>query len=116
MQQHLRGGSKIDLTLQEPFDDEPRESLAMKKYYFDIRHGSQFIRDDEGVEFPNAESVRRQAITTLSEIARECVTGRPQHRIAVEVRDEYGPILEANISFTMKLVVRGVRECQLALL
>ncbi|MEK9285440.1 MULTISPECIES: hypothetical protein [unclassified Bradyrhizobium] len=75
----------------------------MKKYYFDIRHGSQFIRDDEGVEFPNAESVRQEATTTLSEIARECVRGGPQHRIAVEVRDDHGPILEASVSFTVKL-------------
>lgn len=101
MQQHL-GGGKIDLELQEPFEGAPRESVAMKKYYFDIRDGSQSIRDDEGAELPNIESARREATTTLSEIARECVRGGRQHRMAVEVRDDHGPILEASLSFVMK--------------
>lgn len=74
----------------------------MKKYYFDIRDGSQFIRDDEGAELPNIESARQEATTTLSEIARECVNGRRQYRMAVEVRDDHGPILEASLSFAMK--------------
>ncbi|XSC42443.1 DUF6894 family protein [Bradyrhizobium sp. RDT10] len=54
MQQHLKCGSKIDLELQDLFDGTTRES-PMKRYYFDIRDGSQFIRDDEGAELPNID-------------------------------------------------------------
>ncbi|UVO35750.1 hypothetical protein KUL72_31000 [Bradyrhizobium arachidis] len=74
----------------------------MKKYYFDIRDGSQFIRDDEGLELPNIESARQEATTALSEMAREWGRGRPQHHMAVEVRDDHGPILDASFSFLMK--------------
>ncbi|WP_445219600.1 DUF6894 family protein [Bradyrhizobium sp. Pa8] len=55
----------------------------MKRYYFDIRDGSQFIRDDEGVELPDIESARQEATAALSEITREWDRGRPQHRMAV---------------------------------
>ncbi|MCK1515092.1 hypothetical protein IVB22_21500 [Bradyrhizobium sp. 190] len=74
----------------------------MKRYYFDVRDGSQFIHDDEGVELPNIESARQEATTALSEMAREWVRGGPQHRMAVEVRDDHGPILEASLGFVMK--------------
>ncbi|MGL3104969.1 DUF6894 family protein [Bradyrhizobium sp. BR 1432] len=62
----------------------------MKRYYFDIRDGSQFIRDDEGVELPDIESARQEATAALSEITREWASSRPQHRMAVEVRDDCG--------------------------
>ncbi|WP_024510681.1 hypothetical protein [Bradyrhizobium sp. ARR65] len=75
----------------------------MKKYYFDIRDGSQFISDDEGVVLPNIESARQEATSTLSEITRDWVRGRPQHHMAVEVRDDHGPILDASVSFVLKL-------------
>ncbi|WP_430648613.1 DUF6894 family protein [Bradyrhizobium manausense] len=71
----------------------------MKRYYFDIRDGGQFIRDDEGVELPDIESARQEATAALSEISRECGRGGPQHRMAVEVRDDRGPVLEATFSF-----------------
>lgn len=68
-----------------------------------MRDGSQFIRDDEGVELPHIECARQEATTTLSEVARECVRSGPQHRMAIEVRDDHGPILEASLSFMVKL-------------
>ncbi|MFK4719264.1 hypothetical protein ABIE89_000364 [Bradyrhizobium niftali] len=75
----------------------------MKRYYFDIRDGIELIRDDDGEELPNIDSARHEAATTLSEIARACVKEGGQHRIAVEVRDDDGPVLEASLSFVMKL-------------
>ncbi|WFU82126.1 hypothetical protein QA645_05075 [Bradyrhizobium sp. CIAT3101] len=74
----------------------------MKRYYFDIRDGSQFIRDDEGLELPDIESARQEATAALSEIAREWARGRPQHRMAVEVRDDRGPILATSFSFVIE--------------
>ncbi|WP_439373023.1 DUF6894 family protein [Bradyrhizobium sp. DASA03120] len=78
------------------------ESVAMKRYYFDIRDGSQFIRDDEGVELADIESARQEATAALSEITREWGRGRPRHQMAVEVRDDRGPILEARFSFVIE--------------
>lgn len=80
----------------------PNQSVAMKRYYFDLRDGSQFIRDDEGVELPDIESARQEATAALSEITRGWDGGGPQHRMAVEVRDDRGPILEARVSFEIK--------------
>ncbi|UVO38016.1 hypothetical protein KUL72_06415 [Bradyrhizobium arachidis] len=74
----------------------------MKRYYFDLRDGSQFIRDDEGVELPDDESARQEATAALSELTREWGGGRPQHRMAVEVRNDRGPILEAGCSFVIE--------------
>ena len=74
----------------------------MKRYYFDVHDGRQFIRDDEGVELPDIESARQEATAALSEITREWAIGRPQHRMAVEVRDDRGPILEASFSFVIE--------------
>lgn len=74
----------------------------MKRYYFDIRDGSQFIRDDEGVELPDIESARQEATAALSEITREWGRGTPQHRMAIEVRDDRGPILAARFSFLIE--------------
>ncbi|MCP3475431.1 hypothetical protein NLM33_34485 [Bradyrhizobium sp. CCGUVB1N3] len=78
------------------------ESVAMKRYYFDIRDGSQFIRDDEGVELPDIESARHEASAALSEITREWGRGGPQHQMAVEVRDDRGPIFKARFSFVIE--------------
>jgi len=75
----------------------------MRRYYFDIRDGCQFIRDDVGVELPDIESARQEATAALSELTREWGgRGRPQHRMAVEVRDDHGPILEARCSFVIE--------------
>ncbi|WP_271610951.1 DUF6894 family protein [Bradyrhizobium sp. CCBAU 21360] len=74
----------------------------MNKYYFDIRDGGQFIRDDEGVELAHSEAARQEATITLSEMARTWGSSRPHHRMAVEVRDDHGPILQVSFSFAVK--------------
>ncbi|MCK1743745.1 hypothetical protein IVA80_23565 [Bradyrhizobium sp. 139] len=74
----------------------------MKRYYFDIRDGGQFIRDDEGVELAHNEAAREEATAALSEMARAWARSRPDHRMAVEVRDDHGPVLQASFSFAVK--------------
>ncbi|WP_439410035.1 DUF6894 family protein [Bradyrhizobium sp. DASA03076] len=51
---------------------------------------------------PDIESARQEATAALSEISRECGRGGPQHRMAVEVRDDRGPVLEATFSFVIE--------------
>ncbi|SFN96999.1 hypothetical protein SAMN05216573_13513 [Bradyrhizobium sp. Rc3b] len=74
----------------------------MKRYYFDIQHGSQFIRDDEGVELPHSDAAREEATAALAEMASGWARNRPHHHIAIKVRDDHGPILQASASFVLK--------------
>lgn len=75
----------------------------MKRYYFDIGDGNQFIRDDEGVELADIESARQEANATLSELIRAWSGGGTKQRMAVEVRDDRGPVLAARVSFVIEL-------------
>ncbi|WP_458194085.1 DUF6894 family protein [Bradyrhizobium sp. UFLA05-153] len=54
------------------------------------------------VELPDIESARQEATAALSEITREWGRDRSQHRMAVEVRDDRGPILAARFSFVIE--------------
>jgi uncharacterized protein YfcZ (UPF0381/DUF406 family) len=59
----------------------------MKRFYFDIREGDKIIPDEEGLELSKK---RRLARWRGDEIAYE---------IAIEVRDESGPVLQAKFTF-----------------
>ncbi len=34
----------------------------MPRFYFDVREGSTFIEDEEGLEFPNLDEAEQEAI------------------------------------------------------
>lgn len=71
----------------------------MPLYFFDTRDNQEFIEDDVGVEVPDLEAVKVLAAATLAEIAREVIPGKMKHELAVEVRDEHGPLLKALMTF-----------------
>jgi hypothetical protein len=71
----------------------------MRRYYFDTRDNGTFLEDDIGLEFPNLESVKIEAARSLAELARDVIPGVLQRELAVEVRDELGPVLEALMTF-----------------
>lgn len=71
----------------------------MPLYFFDTRDNDNFIEDDHGIEFPNLEAVKREAARALAEIARDVLPGSMKHNLAVEVRDEQGPVLKALMTF-----------------
>jgi hypothetical protein len=74
----------------------------MPRFHFHIKDNGNFIEDEEGQEFADAESVRREAIETGASIARDAfVSGRTQ-RVIVDVRQGDVPFLKVSISLDVE--------------
>ena len=75
----------------------------MKRYYLDLRDGAALAPDEEGVELPDIEAVQQEAARALADMATEAVRDRRfnalGHCMAIEVRDDDGPVLQAKFSF-----------------
>jgi hypothetical protein len=76
----------------------------MTLFFFDLRSADTFSQDEEGTELPDAEAAHRMALGALSDAARdaviECLTDQ---LLAVEVRDEIGPVLEVTAFFSSRI-------------
>jgi hypothetical protein len=68
----------------------------MKRYYFDIREGAHVAADEEGLMMRDIDAVQKEAAQSLADMARDAVSGRMLHRMAIEVRDEAGLVLEVS--------------------
>jgi hypothetical protein len=80
-------------------------SALVPRFYFDIRDGDQFIRDDEGLDYPNIEAARDAATAALAEMAKEALPGAERYHIAIEVRDEAKePLLIAALTFEIRIL------------
>ena len=68
---------------------------AMSRYFFHIREGDLFSRDEEGQDLPNVEAARHEAINTIREIMGEKLLhgGSLNHR-TVEIADETGHVVD----------------------
>ena len=74
----------------------------MPRYHFDLRDGDAFVLDEEGTELPDIESVQEEAALSLADMARNVERKHAHsvgHRMAIEVRDESGPILKLQFTF-----------------
>ncbi|WP_247973425.1 DUF6894 family protein [Bradyrhizobium sp. 195] len=76
----------------------------MSCYYFDLRDDDGFAPDDDGLELPNVQAVQEEAARTLTDVTRDALL-RPINpvRIAVEVRDDSGPVMQ--IRFTIEVEI-----------
>jgi hypothetical protein len=74
----------------------------MMRYFFDLRDGDELAVDEEGVELPNMQRVQEEAASSLAELARghvlEAVTDGAND-MAIEVRDEDGPLMKVTFLF-----------------
>jgi hypothetical protein len=68
---------------------------VMPRYFFHIREGSSFHRDEEGQELPNAEAARTEAINAAREMLGEKLLhgGTLNHR-SIEIADETGYVVD----------------------
>jgi hypothetical protein len=66
----------------------------MKRYYFDIREGDHLAPDEEGLMMRYIDAVQKEAAQSLADMARDAVSGRMLYRMAIEVRDDTGPVIE----------------------
>ena len=79
--------------------------MPVPRFYFDIRDGEQFIRDDEGLDYPDIEAARDSATVALAEMAKDALPRAELHHIAIEVRDEAKePLLMAELTFEVRVL------------
>ncbi len=60
----------------------------MARFYFDIHHGTDLVRDDEGSEFTNLDAAIQGAITSAGEIGRNLLAKGSTSDIVIKVRDK----------------------------
>ena len=74
----------------------------MPRYYFDLRDGEDLTPDSEGMELSSFHAAQEEAARSLADLAKEAL--RTHHidgaggQLAVEVRDDDGPVLQARFS------------------
>ena len=75
----------------------------MPRYYFDLRDNDELAVDDEGLELFTLQAVQIEAARSLVDMARQLIWTKAEtvmgHRMAIEVRDEHGPVLQAKFEF-----------------
>jgi hypothetical protein len=79
--------------------------MSMPRYYFDLRDGDVVTPDEVGLELSSFHAAQEEAARSLADLAREAL--RTHHidgaggLIAVEVRDDEGPVLQARFSVSV---------------
>ena len=76
----------------------------MHRYYFDMRDENGLAVDQEGMELRDIGAVQEEAALSLADMARDEVrkpssARNPNHRMAIEVRDDNGPVLQVKFTF-----------------
>lgn len=69
---------------------------AMPRYFFHVREGSSFHRDEEGQELPDVEAARQEAVNAAREMLGEKLLhggGSLNHR-TIEIADETGHVVD----------------------
>ncbi|TYL89115.1 hypothetical protein FXB40_36585 [Bradyrhizobium rifense] len=78
----------------------------MPRFYFDLRDGDKLAVDEEGLELPDIGAVQAEAAISLADMARDAVHSTPLvrngHRMAIEVRDDAGPVMQVRFSFEVE--------------
>lgn len=72
------------------------------RYFFDLCDNGNLAVDEEGVELPNLLRVQEEAATSLAELARERIIEAVldgAHEMAIEVRDDDGPVMKVMFLF-----------------
>ena len=60
----------------------------MPRFYFNVRDGRDVDEDEEGVELPDLEAARAEALATVEELRDEL--GADAARIELEITDDTG--------------------------
>jgi hypothetical protein len=61
----------------------------LPRYYFDVREGTLFAPDEEGLEFESLDAAEYEAACTAAEIGRDRLPGRDAREITLEVSNEH---------------------------
>jgi hypothetical protein len=83
----------------------------MPRYYFHVREGQHFFRDEEGQELADSEVARREAINSTREIVGEKVLhGGSLDSRTIEIADETGKVVETVTTREVLLKGGGFRS------
>jgi hypothetical protein len=66
-----------------------RERFSVPRFYFDVREGTLFTPDDEGLEFDSLDRAEHEAAETAAEIGRDRLPKNDTREVVVEVRNEH---------------------------
>ena len=63
--------------------------MDVARYYFDIRHGTDLLRDDEGAEFDSLDAAIRGVARSAAEIGTDRLARGDLSDVVIEIRDEH---------------------------
>ena len=71
------------------------------RYYFDLKYGAVVAPDDKGIELPNIAAAQGAAARALADTVLQATveTELSTSKMAIEVRDERGPVLKCLFAF-----------------
>jgi hypothetical protein len=75
--------------LRVDFPAPPSRGKAMPRFYFDVREGTKFVSDEDGIEFDSLDAAEDHAAQTAARIGRDNLPSRKVREIVVEVRNEH---------------------------
>jgi hypothetical protein len=61
----------------------------MPRFYFDVREGSRFFSDDNGVECRDLDAAERLAAESAAEIGRDVLPNPEFWDVTIELRNEH---------------------------
>ena len=74
----------------------------MPRFYFDVREGSRFVPDDDGLDFPDRGAAEHEAAVAAAEIGRDRLPKGIAREVMVEVRNEHYQRV-ATVTVTMEV-------------
>jgi len=75
----------------------------MAKYFFDVVNGEGPMRDDEGIDLPNADAVRAEVARIAIDIAKDEIADQNAMAVTVNVRDDTNfKIFSGQLSFNTR--------------
>ena len=74
----------------------------MTRYFFDIRDGDNLAVDEEGMELPDIEAAQEEAARSLADMTRDRIRSKPRWHVAIEVRCDNGPVVEASFQWRLR--------------
>lgn len=76
----------------------------MPRYFFDTRDNETFIADVIGVEISSLDRVKATASSAMADFAKDVLPGSVVRTLAIEVRDDFGPVLRVLLTFEVAQV------------
>ncbi len=77
----------------------------MPRYYFDLIDAGGITRDEGGLILRDTDAAQLEAARALGEMAKEAalhLNGRDTQEMAIDVRDDFGPVMHVRFSFDIE--------------